>query len=198
MYSGTLNTSLLASNMRYVILTGGRIVTLYSGTLNTNFCTGSDNTECESTVLTARSLSLVHDTSFPISQLPEQYGSIRMLSQGKGSMLLVGTTRNCILHGTIDLEFSIIVQVCHTSFTSSRSLVPQTETLYSTINWLYSWHHYDSPYTLSSVCDGEVGIQITSEFIEYRQFFSHCVSTHSLALSQMTQKEFEQEFLLEM
>jgi hypothetical protein len=44
-------------------------------------------------------------------QLPEQYGPVRMLSQGKGNMVLVGTTKNCILQGTIDFKFSPIVQV---------------------------------------------------------------------------------------
>ena len=34
-----------------------------------------------------------------------------MLSQGKGNIILVGTTRNQILQGTIDLEFSPIIQV---------------------------------------------------------------------------------------
>ena len=33
-----------------------------------------------------------------------------MLSQGKGGMVLVGTTRNTILQGTVGLEFNPIVQ----------------------------------------------------------------------------------------
>ena len=44
-------------------------------------------------------------------QLSEQYGPVRMLSQGKGNMLLIGTTRNTILQGSLDLKFSPIVQV---------------------------------------------------------------------------------------
>jgi len=43
-------------------------------------------------------------------EIPEQYGSVRMLSQGKGNMIIVGTTRNCILQGTLELKFSAIVQ----------------------------------------------------------------------------------------
>ena len=46
-----------------------------------------------------------------VFQIPEQYGPVRMLSQGKGSMILVGTTHNFILQGTLDLKFSPIVQV---------------------------------------------------------------------------------------
>jgi len=34
-----------------------------------------------------------------------------MLSQGRGNMILVGTTRNRILQGALGLEFSPIVQV---------------------------------------------------------------------------------------
>lgn len=44
-------------------------------------------------------------------QIPENYGGVRMLSQGKGGMILVGTTRNCILQGTVDLQLNPIVQV---------------------------------------------------------------------------------------
>lgn len=44
------------------------------------------------------------------AKLPEQAGGIRALAQGKGSMLLVGTTKNCILQGTLSLNFSLIVQ----------------------------------------------------------------------------------------
>ncbi|CAH1792966.1 unnamed protein product [Owenia fusiformis] len=44
------------------------------------------------------------------AELPEQYGPVRTLSQGKGSMVLVGTTRNAILQGSIDFEFQPIIQ----------------------------------------------------------------------------------------
>ncbi|KAI0213314.1 Echinoderm microtubule-associated protein-like 1 [Lamellibrachia satsuma] len=43
-------------------------------------------------------------------EISEQYGAPRMLSQGKGNMILVGTTRNRILQGALGLEFSPIVQ----------------------------------------------------------------------------------------
>jgi len=46
-----------------------------------------------------------------IFQIPEVFGPVRMLSQGKGNMILVGTTKNTILHGSFDLGFNPIVQV---------------------------------------------------------------------------------------
>ena len=39
-----------------------------------------------------------------------------MISQGHGNLLLVGTIRNCILQGTMELEFAPVVEVSfHTS-----------------------------------------------------------------------------------
>lgn len=43
------------------------------------------------------------------AQLPEHLGSIRTLSQGKGSQLLLGTTKNSILTGNFDLNFQEIM-----------------------------------------------------------------------------------------
>lgn len=43
-------------------------------------------------------------------EIPEQYGPVRMLSQGKGNVIIVGTTKNCILQGSLDLKFSAIIQ----------------------------------------------------------------------------------------
>ena len=42
-------------------------------------------------------------------QLPEHIGSVRAISQGKGSQLLLGTTRNSILQGTFELSFREII-----------------------------------------------------------------------------------------
>jgi len=47
------------------------------------------------------------------AQLPEHLGSIRIISQGRGSQLLLGTTRNSILSGHFDLNFQEIM-VGHT------------------------------------------------------------------------------------
>ena len=43
------------------------------------------------------------------AQLPDHLGSIRTISQGKGSQLLVGTTKNSILTGNFDLNFQEIM-----------------------------------------------------------------------------------------
>ncbi|KAL3872559.1 hypothetical protein ACJMK2_035781 [Sinanodonta woodiana] len=43
-------------------------------------------------------------------EIPEQYGPVRMLSQGQGNLILVGTIRNCILQGTLDLELNCVVE----------------------------------------------------------------------------------------
>ncbi|CAI9730037.1 echinoderm microtubule-associated protein-like 2 isoform X10 [Octopus vulgaris] len=45
-----------------------------------------------------------------LTEIPEQFGPVRTLSQGKGNLILVGTTRNCILQGTVYLKFNPIVQ----------------------------------------------------------------------------------------
>ena len=42
-------------------------------------------------------------------QLPDHLGSVRTISQGRGSQLLLGSTRNSILQGTFDLGFNEIV-----------------------------------------------------------------------------------------
>ena len=47
------------------------------------------------------------------AQLPDHLGSIRIISQGRGSQLLIGTTKNSILTGNFDLNFQEIM-VGHT------------------------------------------------------------------------------------
>ncbi|XP_028968652.1 echinoderm microtubule-associated protein-like 2 [Galendromus occidentalis] len=43
-------------------------------------------------------------------ELPESTGGVRTLVQGRGTQLLIGTTRNCILQGSFELSFSTVVQ----------------------------------------------------------------------------------------
>ena len=43
------------------------------------------------------------------AQLPDHLGGIRTVSQGHGSQLLVGTTRNSILTGNLDLSFQEVM-----------------------------------------------------------------------------------------
>lgn len=44
-------------------------------------------------------------------QVPDQYGTIRAVSEGKGDEFLVGTSRNFILRGTFNDGFLVLVQV---------------------------------------------------------------------------------------
>ncbi|XP_061168801.1 echinoderm microtubule-associated protein-like 1 [Saccostrea echinata] len=44
------------------------------------------------------------------TELGENFGGVRMLNEGNEGMILVGTTRNCILQGTPDLQLNPIVQ----------------------------------------------------------------------------------------
>ncbi|MEQ2183249.1 Echinoderm microtubule-associated protein-like 4, partial [Goodea atripinnis] len=43
--------------------------------------------------------------------VPDQYGHIRALSEGRGEELLVGTSRNFILRGTFNDGFQVEAQV---------------------------------------------------------------------------------------
>lgn len=40
-----------------------------------------------------------------IFQIEGHYGGVRVVAEGKGRQLFVGTTRNCILHGDLELGF---------------------------------------------------------------------------------------------
>lgn len=44
-------------------------------------------------------------------QVPDQYGTIRAVAEGKGEQFLVGTSRNFILRGTFNDGFQVEVQV---------------------------------------------------------------------------------------
>ncbi|CAH0560977.1 unnamed protein product [Brassicogethes aeneus] len=43
------------------------------------------------------------------SQIENHYGGVRVISEGQGSQLLIGTTKNCILNGTCTLGFQPII-----------------------------------------------------------------------------------------
>lgn len=42
-------------------------------------------------------------------EIEPHFGAIRVIAEGKGSQLLIGTTRNCILTGALDLGFSPVI-----------------------------------------------------------------------------------------
>ncbi|KAL2763072.1 echinoderm microtubule-associated protein-like 2 isoform 3 [Daubentonia madagascariensis] len=43
-------------------------------------------------------------------EVPEDFGPVRTVAEGQGDTLYVGTTRNCILQGSIHMAFSLLVQ----------------------------------------------------------------------------------------
>lgn len=45
------------------------------------------------------------------TQIPEQFGPIRTVAEGKGDVILIGTTRNFVLQGTLCGDFAAITQV---------------------------------------------------------------------------------------
>lgn len=45
------------------------------------------------------------------SQVPEDFGPVRTVAEGRGDTLYVGTTRNSILQGSLHVGFSLLVQV---------------------------------------------------------------------------------------
>lgn len=50
------------------------------------------------------------------SQVPDQYGTIRAVAEGKADQFLVGTSRNFVLRGTFNDGFVVEVQVSITCF----------------------------------------------------------------------------------
>lgn len=58
------------------------------------------------------------------TQVPEDFGPVRTVAEGRGDTLYVGTTRNSILQGSVHTGFSLLVQV---SFSSAP--VPATSPL---------------------------------------------------------------------
>uniref|UniRef100_A0A0P5J1V7 Echinoderm microtubule-associated protein 1 n=1 Tax=Daphnia magna TaxID=35525 RepID=A0A0P5J1V7_9CRUS len=58
-----------------------------------------------------------------ITEIPEKYGNVRVAVQGKGSQILVGTTRNCILRGSFDIPFTPLM-VGHTEESTGLCVHP--------------------------------------------------------------------------
>lgn len=47
-----------------------------------------------------------NNNTFYIWQIEDHFGGIRTLAEGRGSQLLIGTTRNCILVGDVGMGFN--------------------------------------------------------------------------------------------
>lgn len=43
------------------------------------------------------------------TEIEQHFGAVRVVTEGKGSQLLIGTTRNCILTGSLNLGFSPVI-----------------------------------------------------------------------------------------
>lgn len=68
-------------------------------------------------------------------QVPEDFGPVRTVAEGRGDTLYVGTTRNSILQGSVHTGFSLLVQV---SASPESALLPTSLHLSS--------HHPFSPH----------------------------------------------------
>merc|ERR1719342_1258702 len=73
------------------------------------------------------------------AQLPDHLGSVRTVSQGAGAQLLVGTTRNSILTGNLDLSFQEVMVGHQEEVTTLAPLETQSlqETLISAFRRLW-------------------------------------------------------------
>ncbi|XP_024897889.1 echinoderm microtubule-associated protein-like 1 [Pteropus alecto] len=62
------------------------------------------------------------------TEIPEQFGPIRTVAEGKGDVILIGTTRNFVLQGTLSGAFAPITQVHPQPHVYDRWFVFDTET----------------------------------------------------------------------
>ena len=78
------------------------------------------------------------------TQVPEDFGPVRTVAEGRGDTLYVGTTRNSILQGSVHTGFSLLVQV---SISSARALLHPDLPVYSPLyHSLLSYHsRFSSP-----------------------------------------------------
>ena len=82
-------------------------------------------------------------TATPL-QVPEDFGPVRTVAEGRGDTLYVGTTRNSILQGSVHTGFSLLVQVSISSAPAPlRPYLPLFPPLHHS---LLSYHsHFSSP-----------------------------------------------------
>lgn len=52
------------------------------------------------------------------SQVPELFGPIRTIAEGRGETVLIGTTKNFVLQGSLDGDFIPITQVRYKKLSS--------------------------------------------------------------------------------
>lgn len=64
-------------------------------------------------------------------QIPEQFGPIRTVAEGKGNVILIGTTRNFVLQGTLSGDFTPITQVLSAWQMPNSYILPLMQTYVS-------------------------------------------------------------------
>lgn len=69
------------------------------------------------------SLTCILHTPLP-TQVPEDFGPVRTVAEGRGDTLYVGTTRNSILLGSVHTGFSLLVQVSTAPLPQPPVLIP--------------------------------------------------------------------------
>lgn len=77
------------------------------------------------------------------AQVPEDFGPVRTVAEGRGDTLYVGTTRNSILQGSVHTGFSLLIQV-----SSPEPVPPAPLSLFSSLHYppLFSPHSgFSSP-----------------------------------------------------
>ena len=62
-------------------------------------------------MLDSRCIDGLHYLLFSSLQVPEPFGPIRTVAEGRGETVLIGTTKNFVLQGSLDGEFMCITQV---------------------------------------------------------------------------------------
>jgi microtubule-associated protein-like 1/2 len=71
---------------------------------------GAPNSGLSPTTHHPTPLTCILHTPLP-TQVPEDFGPVRTVAEGRGDTLYVGTTRNSILLGSVHTGFSLLVQV---------------------------------------------------------------------------------------
>lgn len=87
------------------------------------------------------------------TQVPEDFGPVRTVAEGRGDTIYVGTTRNCILQGSVHTGFSLLIQVS-SLFCTCLPPCPTISLLFPLwffLTSLFPWpgkHHLPSLYLL--------------------------------------------------
>ncbi|KAF2986272.1 hypothetical protein EK904_009801 [Melospiza melodia maxima] len=90
------------------------------------------------------------------TEIPEQFGPIRTVAEGKGDVVLIGTTRNFVLQGTLSGDFFPITQG-HSSFITHLDWSVNSQYLVSNSG------DYEILYWIPSACKQVVSVETTRD-----------------------------------